>query len=136
MSFGTIATWRMAHDGIVAAMEQLKSGASSGDALETTVKSVEDYPYYKSVGFGGLPNAKGILEMDAAFMDGDTFQIGAVAGIVDIKNPISVARKLSHEKFNSFLISDGATQYAIEHGFEEKEMFNGSRKENLAKSLR
>ncbi|MGF2053167.1 N(4)-(beta-N-acetylglucosaminyl)-L-asparaginase [Vagococcus fluvialis] len=122
MNYGTIATWRMAHDGIVAAIEQLKSGASAGDALETTVKSVEDYPYYKSVGFGGLPNAKGILEMDAAFMDGDTFQIGAVAGIVDIKNPISVARKLSHEKFNSFLISDGATQYAIEHGFEEKEM--------------
>ena len=122
MSYGTIATWRMAHDGIVAAMDQLQAGQSAGDALETTIKMVEDYPFYKSVGFGGLPNAKGILEMDAAFMDGDTFQIGAVAGIVDIKNPISVARKLSNEKFNSFLVGQGATEYAIEAKFEQKEM--------------
>ncbi|MGX7025011.1 N(4)-(beta-N-acetylglucosaminyl)-L-asparaginase [Vagococcus hydrophili] len=122
MNYGTIATWRMAHDGVIKANELLQNSGSSDDALEITVKSVEDYPFYKSVGFGGLPNAKGILEMDAAFMNGDTFQLGAVAGITDIKNPISVARKLSHEKFNSFLVGQGATDYAIEEGFEEKEM--------------
>ena len=122
MSWGIIATWRMAHDGIVAASEALKNAEKSGDAIESTICSVEDYPYYKSVGYGGLPNAEGILEMDAAFMDGDTFKIGAVAGITDTKNPISVARKLSDEKFNSFRVGEGATKYAMLNQFERKNM--------------
>ena len=122
MPWGIIATWRMAHEGIVVASEALKKAEKSGDAIESTIRSVEDYPYYKSVGFGGLPNAEGILEMDAAFMDGDTFKIGAVAGITDTKNPISVARKLSDEKFNSFRVGEGATKYAMLNRFERKNM--------------
>lgn len=122
MSWGMIATWRMAHDGIAAASEQLKAAGKIGDALETVITSVEDYPFYKSVGYGGLPNAQGILEMDAAFMDGDTFQIGCVAGITDVANPIKVARRLSLEKFNSFLVGQGATQFAMLNGFERKNM--------------
>lgn len=141
MPWGIIATWRMAHDGIVAASEALKKAEKSGDAIESTIRSVEDYPYYKSVGFGGLPNAEGILEMDAAFMDGDTFKIGAVAGITDTKNPISVARKLSDEKFNSFRVGDGATKYAMLNRFERKNMLTDRAKrlwekriEEMAKS--
>lgn len=128
MPWGIIATWRMAHDGIVAASEALKKAEKSGDAIESTIRSVEDYPYYKSVGFGGLPNAEGILEMDAAFMDGDTFKIGAVAGITDTKNPISVARKLSDEKFNSFRVGEGATKYAMLNRFERKNMLTNRAK--------
>ena len=120
--WGIIATWRMAHDGIVAAKEMLSKNATADDALETTIKTVEDYPFYKSVGYGGLPNEHGILEMDAAFMDGDTYKIGAVAGIVDVANPISVARKLSDDKFNSFRVGQGATEYAMLNGFEIKNM--------------
>ena len=102
--WGMIATWRMAHDGVLAAKALLEQQGSCQDAVETAIKAVEDYPFYKSVGYGGLPNEEGVLEMDAAFMDGDTFKIGAVAGIVDVENPISVARSLSEEKFNSFRI--------------------------------
>lgn len=141
MPWGIIATWRMAHDGIVAASEALKKAEKSGDAIESTIRSVEDYPYYKSVGFGGLPNAEGVLEMDAAFMDGDTFKIGAVAGITDTKNPISVARKLSDEKFNSFRVGEGATKYAMLNRFERKNMLTDRAKrlwekriEEMAKS--
>lgn len=76
------------------------------------IKTVEDYPYYKSVGYGGLPNAEGILEMDAAFMHGDTFEIGAVAGITDVKNPISVARKLA--KTNSTVFVSVRGQQSIQ----------------------
>ena len=76
MAWGAIATWRMAHDGVVEAMRLLENKANAGDAVEALIKTVEDYPYYKSVGFGGLPNAEGILEMDAAFMNGDTFEQG------------------------------------------------------------
>lgn len=119
---GAIATWRMAHDGVVEALRLLEKNERAGDAVEALIKTVEDYPYYKSVGYGGLPNAQGILEMDAAFMDGDSFKIGAVAGITDVKNPISVARSLSEEKFNSFLVGTGATQYSMLHDFERKNM--------------
>lgn len=122
MVFGAIATWRMAHDGVVEAIQTLSNQGTSGDAVETLIKTVEDYPFYKSVGFGGLPNAEGILEMDAAYMEGDTFQIGAVAGITDVKNPISVARKLSQDKFNSFRVGEGASKYAMLEGFERKNM--------------
>jgi len=122
MPWGIIATWRMAYDGITVASKDLNNGKKSGDAIETTIHSVEDYPYYKSVGYGGLPNAEGIVEMDAAFMDGDTFEIGAIAGITDIQNPISVARQLSKERFNSFRVGEGATKYAMLNGFKRKNM--------------
>lgn len=118
MTWGIIGTWRMVHDGLVAASKMLQENKRVGDAIEGCVKAVEDYPYYKSVGYGGLPNEEGILEMDAAFMDGDTFEIGGVAGIVDAKNPVSVARALSKQKFNSFRVGEGATKFARLAGFE------------------
>lgn len=134
--WGAIATWRMAHDGVLAAKQILEAQGRCGDAIESLIKVVEDYPFYKSVGYGGLPNERGILEMDAAFMDGDTFKIGAVAGITDIANPISVARKLSDEKFNSFRVGQGATEYAMLEGFERKNMLTERAKKNLAKTPR
>ncbi|WP_314062655.1 N(4)-(beta-N-acetylglucosaminyl)-L-asparaginase [uncultured Vagococcus sp.] len=122
MSFGMIATWRMAYEGVVKMTAELAKGVTANQALVEAIKMVEDYPYYKSVGFGGLPNEEGQLELDAAFMDGDTLDIGAVAGIQETKNPIVVAEALSHERFNSFLVGLGATKYAKEQGFEQQEM--------------
>lgn len=122
MSFGMIATWRMAYEGVAKMTTELAKGMTANQALVEAIKMVEDYPYYKSVGFGGLPNEEGQLELDAAFMDGDTLDIGAVAGIQETKNPIAVAEALSHERFNSFLVGLGATKYAKEQGFEQQEM--------------
>ncbi|MFQ9343921.1 MAG: N(4)-(beta-N-acetylglucosaminyl)-L-asparaginase [Enterococcus gallinarum] len=133
--WGMIATWRMAHDGVLAAKELLEGQASCKDAVETAIKAVEDYPCYKSVGYGGLPNERGIVEMDAAFMDGETFKIGAVAGITDVANPISVARQLSDEKFNSFRVGQGATEYAMLAGFERKNMLTDRAKKIWEKRL-
>lgn len=135
MSFGTIATWRMAHEGVVKANKLLKQNGRVGDAVEQAIQTVEDYPFYKSVGYGGLPNAEGILEMDAAFMDGDSFKLGAVAGIVDVPNPISVARRLSEQKFNSFLIGEGAVKFAVQNGFERKNMLTDRAKKIWEKRL-
>ena len=92
--WGIIATWRMAVEGITKASEMLKNGGNAGDAIEVAVKEVEDFPYYKSVGYGGLPNEEMEVELDAAYMDGDTLDIGAVAAIKDFANPISIARRL------------------------------------------
>lgn len=122
MTYGMIATWRMACDGIAAATKDLANGGTSQKAIVDAIKMVEDYPFYKSVGYGGLPNEVGMVELDAAFMNGDNFDIGAVAGSRGVKNPIAVAEKLSHERFNSFIVGDGVAKYAIKEGFEMQNM--------------
>ncbi|APX73403.1 N(4)-(beta-N-acetylglucosaminyl)-L-asparaginase [Companilactobacillus allii] len=136
MTFAMIGTWRMAYEGLSKGMELMKNGGNSSDAVETAIKEVEDYPFFKSVGYGGLPNANGLVEMDSAFMDGDTFAVGAVAGISDIKNPISVSRKLSKEHFNSFLVGSGASEYAVLNGFERKSMLTARAKKIWEKRKR
>ncbi|MFJ5759068.1 N(4)-(beta-N-acetylglucosaminyl)-L-asparaginase [Neobacillus sp. NPDC093182] len=122
MKWGIIATWSMAYEGICKAAKELAEDSNAGDALEHAIKIVEDNPLYRSVGYGGLPNEQGIVELDAAFMDGDQFNIGAVAGIQDVKNPISVARKLSDNQFNRFLVGQGAAAFAQKNGFERINM--------------
>jgi len=133
--WGIIATWRMAFDGVSAASQLLKEGVAVGDAIESAVRLVEDNPFYKSVGYGGLPNIQGKVQLDAAYMDGDTYQIGGVAGMSDVKNPISVAKQLSKERFNSFLVGDGAREYAILHGFDVQNMLTDRAKDEWERRL-
>ena len=120
--WGIIATWRMAVEGISKASQVLAEGGDAGDAIEIAVREVEDFPYYKSVGYGGLPNEEMEVELDAAFMDGDTLDIGAVAAIKDYANPVSIARRLSKEKVNCLLVGEGAEKFAHQEGFERKNM--------------
>ena len=119
---GIIATWRMAKEGLEQGFEMLGKKEKASDAIEVAIKAVEDFPYYKSVGFGGLPNEEMVVELDAGYMDGDTLNVGAVCGIKDFANPISIAKCLSEESVNNVLIGYGAEKYARAHGFEEKEM--------------
>lgn len=128
-TWSIIATWRMALDGVTLAAEILKNAGSCQDAVEQGIMLVENYPCYKSVGYGGLPNKEGQVELDAAFMDGKTLSIGAVAAIKDYKNPVSIARKLSEERFNILLVADGAEAYAHENRFERKNMLTQYAKE-------
>ena len=132
-TWGVIATWRMAHDGVKKASQLLQTNGTSGDAVEALIKTVEAYPYYKSVGYGGLPNENGEVEMDAAFMDGDTLAQGAVAGIHQVLHAVSVARALSHDHYNSFLVGQGATQYAQLNGFEMRDMLTDRAKKRWEK---
>lgn len=121
-NWAVISTWSMSYDGLVKAAELLRKDASAGDAVENLIKEVESYPLYKSVGYGGLPNEDGVVQMDAAFMDGDTLAQGSVAAIENVKHAVSVARKLSLNKTNSFLVGEGATKYAMQNGFEMTNM--------------
>lgn len=120
--WGMIATWRMAFEGIKQASELLKKGEKSAKAVVNAVCAVEDFPFYKSVGYGGLPSENGDVELDAAFMDGDSLAFGAVGNLVDIANPIRVAQALSRERFNSLLVGVGAREWALKQGFPEKTM--------------
>ncbi len=141
--YGIIATWRMAKEGIELAYDMLQKGESAGSAIETAIRAVEDFPYYKSVGYGGLPNEEQIVELDAGYMDGDTMSVGALGAIKDFANPVSIARKLSEEKVNNVLVGAGAEKYARERQFEEKEMltdrakaFYRKKKKELDQELR
>lgn len=134
-NWGIIGTWRMALDGIINAEKLLKGNGSSLDAVEMAVKMVEDHPEYRSVGYGGLPNMEGEVELDAAFMDGDSLSIGAVAGIKDYRNPVSIARKLMENEYNIFLGGTGAEKYAHKMGFERKNMLTDYSKEQWKKKI-
>lgn len=120
--WGIIATWRMAFEGVCSSKALLERGGTAADAVETAIKEVEDFPFYKSVGYGGLPNEEMEVELDAAFMNGTTFDIGAVAALKDFANPISVARSLSYRKVNNFLVGEGAEAFAHKEGFIRKNM--------------
>ena len=134
--WGMIATWRMAVEGITKGAQMLKNGGDAGDAIESAIREVEDFPYYKSVGYGGLPNEEMEVEMDAAFMDGNTLDIGAVAAIRDFANPVSIARRLSHEKVNSLLVAEGAEKFAHKEGFERKNMLTDRAKAHYRKRVK
>lgn len=134
--WGMIATWRMAVEGITKGARLLTEGSHGGDAIETAIREVEDFPYYKSVGYGGLPNEEMEVELDAAYMDGDTLAIGAVAAIRDYANPISIARRLSREKVNSMLVAEGAEKFAHKEGFERKNMLTDRAKAHYRKRVK
>lgn len=85
--WGIIATWRMALEGVTESASALAAGKPVAPAVVDAVAAVEDFPFYKSVGYGGLPTENGEVELDAAYMDGDTLAFGAVGNLVDIANP-------------------------------------------------
>ena len=122
--WGMIGTWRTSLEGITLASDLLKNGTHAGDAIEIAIKEVEDFPYFKSVGYGGLPNEECVVELDAAYMDGDTLDIGAVAAIKDYANPIEIAKSLSKDKVNTMLVGEGAEKYAHKSGFTRKNMLS------------
>ena len=107
-----IATWRMALEGVTEAMPV----AELQQAVVQTVMNVENNPLYHSVGYGGLPNIHGEVELDAAFMQGDTLDYGAVGAVKYLKNPILAAQALSHHQRNNVLTGDGALEFAIQQG--------------------
>lgn len=119
-----IGTWRMALEGIEKGYQLLTNSGTSVDAVELAIKEVEDNPYFKSVGYGGLPNEHMEVELDAAMMNGDNFNIGAVGSIKDFANPISIAKRLSQETVNNFLVGAGAESFAHREGFERKNMLS------------
>lgn len=121
-NWGIIATWRMAIEGVRLGADMLKEGKKCQDTLESAVMEVENYPFYKSVGYGGLPNEVCEVELDAAFMDGKTLSIGAIAGVKDYKNPVSIAKSLSKDRYNIFLVGAGAEAYAHKNGFIRQNM--------------
>ncbi len=104
------------------AMEILSSGGDPLDAVIAGVNIVEDDPNDMSVGFGGLPNEEGVVELDASVMYGPTHQAGAVASLRNIKNPSKVARLVMERTDHVLLVGEGALKFARAHGFPEENL--------------
>lgn len=92
----------------------LQAGGSALDAVETAVRSLEDNPQYNA-GTGACLTSDGNIELDAGIMEGHTLQVGAVACVELIKNPISLARKILESRY-VLLAGKGAQEYALERG--------------------
>lgn len=104
------------------AFELLKQGADPLDAAIAGVNLVEDDPEDTSVGYGGLPNEEGVVELDAAVMHGPTHQAGAVAALRNVRYPSKVARLVMDQTDHVLLVGEGALRFARAQGFREEDL--------------
>jgi L-asparaginase / beta-aspartyl-peptidase len=92
----------------------LREGGSALLAAEEAIRALEDDPVFNA-GFGSVLNADGEVEADAAIMDGERLDIGAVAATRRLRNPILAARALLAER-TVLLVAQGAERFAADHG--------------------
>ena len=95
----------------------LKNGGTSLDAVEATVRLLEDSPLFNA-GKGAVFTNEGKNELDASIMDGKTLKAGAVASVTTIRNPVSAARAVMEQSEHVMLIGKGAEKFAQEKGLQ------------------
>ncbi len=113
------------HNGLEAARHAyalLAAGRSPLDVCVEAATIVEDDPAELSVGYGGLPNEDGVVELDAAVMDGPTHRGAGVAALQGIRHPTQVARLLMQQTDRVLLVGEGAKQFALANGFPEENL--------------
>lgn len=107
------------YNGVKRAMERgwsvLRSGGNAVDAVEQVIRILEDDDTFDA-GTGSHLNANGKVELDASIMNGKLMRCGAVGSVQNVKNPISLARKIMEESEHILLVGGGAEQFATEHG--------------------
>jgi N4-(beta-N-acetylglucosaminyl)-L-asparaginase len=114
---------------VARAMELINAGSDALDAVVGGVNLVEDDPADHSVGYGGLPNEDGVVELDAAVMHGPTHRGGAVAALRNIKNPSKVAKLVMERTDHVLIVGDGALRFARAHGFKEEDLLTDEARE-------
>ena len=102
--------------------DMLLQGADTLDAVIEGVKIQELDPNDDSVGYGGLPNADGVVQLDASCMHGPTKRAGAVGALEGIKTPSEVAKLVLKYTNHIFLVGEGAKRFALQYGFREEDL--------------
>src|SRR5438128_6508631 len=115
--FLVIATWPFGQTAVRTAAELLQNGKPAVDAAIAGAQAVEDDPKVTSVGYGGLPNAIGTVQLDACVMDGHTLNCGAVAGLENVRHPAALARRVMEKTPHVLLVGEGARLFALQQGF-------------------
>ena len=115
------------------AVDMACSRVSAGDRpVAAAVKGVsinESDPEDMSVGYGGLPNEEGVVELDSCVMDGTLGKGGSVASIRNIKNPSQVALKVMDRTDHVMIVGKGAYRFARAHGFKHEELLTEKARE-------
>jgi N4-(beta-N-acetylglucosaminyl)-L-asparaginase len=104
------------------AMDLLKAGKDTLDAVIAGVNIVELDPDDTSVGYGGLPNEDGVVQLDASCVHGPSRRMGAVGAIEGIKTPSKVAQLVMSETDHMMLVGPGALKFAKVWGFPEEDL--------------
>jgi N4-(beta-N-acetylglucosaminyl)-L-asparaginase len=104
------------------AMELVLGGTDTLDAAIEGVKIQELDPNDHSVGYGGLPNEDGVVQLDASCMHGPTGRAGAVAALEGIKTPSEVAKLVLKYTDHVMLVGEGAKRFALSYGFKEEDL--------------
>jgi N4-(beta-N-acetylglucosaminyl)-L-asparaginase len=107
----------------------LARGGNVLDAVEESVRVAELDPEDHTVGYGGLPNEAGYVQLDASCMYGPTHEAGAVAALEGIKTPSSVARLVMERTRHIMLVGADAQQFAVEHGFQVEDLLTPASQE-------
>lgn len=111
------------------AMKLMVDGKDTLEAAVAGVNIVEDDPKDRTVGYGGLPNEDGVVQLDASVMHGPTKGAGAVASIEGIRNPSNVAKLVMERTDHVLLVSKGALAFALAMGFEHEELLTHESRE-------
>ncbi len=115
--FIVIATWPFGQTAVKVAAVLLAAGRPALDAAVAGAQAVEDDPAVHSVGFGGLGNAVGTVQLDACVMEGKTLACGGVASLENVRHAAAVARCVMEKTPHLLLVGEGAKVFAVQHGF-------------------
>ena len=116
-----LSTWSAGIRANEEAWKILSAGGRALDAVEKGVMIIESDPEERSVGYGGRPDRDGRVTLDACIMD-EYSNIGSVACLEHIKNPICVARAVMEKTPHVMLVGDGALQFALSQGFKKENL--------------
>jgi N4-(beta-N-acetylglucosaminyl)-L-asparaginase len=115
--------------GVKVAVELMTRGTDTLDAGVEGVKIQELDPKDNSVGYGGLPNEEGVVQLDASCMHGPSKRAGAVACLEGIKTPSEVARLVLKYTNHILLVGEGAKRFALSYGFKEEDLLTQESRE-------
>lgn len=122
-----ISTWEYGLAANEAAWSVLSNNGWSLDAVESGVKVSEADPNVSTVGYGGTPDEKGKVTLDACIMD-EKGRSGSVSFLQYIKHPVSVARVVMEKTPHVMLSGKGALKFALENGFEKEKLLTKEQK--------
>ncbi len=117
-----IATWPFGLAACERSRSELASSGSILNAVERGINLTELDESVDSVGVGGTPNAEGVVQLDASFMDGVHQRAGSVAGLEGYPNPISVARRVMEVTKHVMLVGKDAARFAKQQKFVERDL--------------
>jgi len=108
--------------GVAKAYQMIQQGADPLDAAIAGVNIQELDPEDQSVGLGGLPNADGVVQLDASCMHGPTRRAGSVGCLEDIATPSLVAKAVMDYTDHIMLVGKDAKRFALDMGFKEQNL--------------